>query len=616
MNERTTVPLSSRVVRLIVIALAGVIGFGALGSGVAHAANTVVSSDPADGSTIADSPKAISITFTEELGETNTIALNCNGELYTVGPREVSNNRLTLTATIVDALPKGTCVAQWVVSNSDGGANGQGNITFTVQNAPATTPTTDSSATTVAPSTGDSNGSGDTTTGTDDSTTGTDDAVSALNAAEEGKGPLWLGRVLSTLGLAVLFGSLVLIAAAWPEGVEYLLAIRFLRTTWIVALLGTLLYVAAASSAVTGDGLGAGLNPTGWLELFDAGLPGIAAVGRLVLVAGSAYVAFRPDRVIDPVTQMAGLGIPALAVATVGLSRTDMDLAIIGVPIAIVHALAMAVWFGGVVLLARVVLAGPGEEDLVHAVRGFTRVSTPAIALTVLSGLIQMVLLDGSNLFGSSHGRVLLLKTVAVAAMIFIAISARQFVTQRLARADEMSIPMADRLRRAFGIEALTGVLVLALSGWLLALSPPNVAAGSSIAYRITVPFEAPEFDLDVTVRLTTDRVGVAGMEVAVDAPESGLSGLEVVLTSPPNENHGGYIQPVPLTGRGVAVRAADAGFPLTVAGTWTVEVNAVTANGTFNSEPKAFTILNADGTAVSAPLTVPPPAVITTIPD
>ena len=43
----------------------------------------------------------------------------------------------------------------------------------------------------------------------------------------------------------------------------------------------------------------------------------------------------------------------------------------------IVHALAMAVWFGGVVLLARVVLAGPGEEDLVHAVRGFGRISRP-----------------------------------------------------------------------------------------------------------------------------------------------------------------------------------------------------------------------------------------------
>ncbi len=136
---------------------------------------------------------------------------------------------------------------------------------------------------------------------------------------------------------------------------------------------------------------------------------------------------------IDPVTQLAALGIPALAVATIGFSRTDMDLPILGVPLSIIHALAMAVWVGGVVLLARVVLAGPGEEDLVHAVRGFGRLSTLAIGTTIVTGIVQMVLLDGGDLFGTSHGRVMLLKTVVVAAMIFVAVSARQFVNQRLA---------------------------------------------------------------------------------------------------------------------------------------------------------------------------------------
>ena len=59
----------------------------------------------------------------------------------------------------------------------------------------------------------------------------------------------------------------------------------------------------------------------------------------------------------------------------------------------------MAVWVGGVVLLARVVLAGPGEEDLVHAVRGFGRISGPAIVVTVVSGLVQLYRLDGGSLF-------------------------------------------------------------------------------------------------------------------------------------------------------------------------------------------------------------------------
>ena len=110
---------------------------------------------------------------------------------------------------------------------------------------------------------------------------------SSPTEAETGQGPLWLGRLLSVLGVAILFGSLVTIAAAWPEGVEYLVAVRFIRMIWIVALLGTVLYVAAATAAATGESFGSGLNPSNWLDLFDAGASGIAAIARLILVLGS-----------------------------------------------------------------------------------------------------------------------------------------------------------------------------------------------------------------------------------------------------------------------------------------------------------------------------------------
>ena len=72
-----------------------------------------------------------------------------------------------------------------------------------------------------------------------------------------------------------------------------------------------------------------------------------------------------------------------------------------------------------------------------------------------------MILLDGGNLFGSSHGRVVLLKTVVVAFMVFIAMSARQYVNSKLPRSDELTIPTADRLRRAFGAEAAAGLRLL-----------------------------------------------------------------------------------------------------------------------------------------------------------
>jgi copper transport protein len=602
-NERTTHRAARRFRRVVAGATLAVVGIAGMLPGTALADNTVVSSDPADGSTLAASPEAISITFSEPLGEVNTITLTCT-ELFTVGPRQVSDDRLTMTAEVIDPLPRGACVASYVVSDSEGSPNGQGNITFTVENDPVTVETTATSEPATGTSVPDP--------GTSTNTTSPGD-VANLSDVDSGQGPLWLGRLISVFGLAVLLGSLVVLAAAWPEGVEYLVTIRFIRAVWIVAFIGTLLYVAAATAAVTGTGLGSGFNPTNWVDLFDAGIPGVAAVARLVLVVASAWVAFRPDRVIDPVTQMAALGVPALAVATIGFSRTNMDLAIVGVPLSIVHALAMSVWLGGVVLLARVVLAGPGEEDLVHAVRGFGRLSNLAIGATIATGVVQMILLDGGDLFGTSHGRVILLKTVAVAAMIFVAVSARQFVNQRLARADEMTVPMADRLRRAFGFEAAVGVVVLALSAWLLSLSPSNVSAGSDIDYSISLTVEAPEADLDVTVRLTRDRVGLSGMAVEVDAPDEGLSGLEVVLTAPANDTIGTITQPVPLTGNGVAVLLeGEQGLPLTVAGDWSLTITAVTPTGVFTSPPQGFTILNADGTEAVPELTVPPVVTVT----
>lgn len=583
------------------------IGVLALTPTIALAENTVVSSTPADGSSVAQSPAAIELTFSETLGEVNTIAVECDAELFTVGPRRVSDDRLTLAADLIDPLPKSTCVVRWIVSDAEGQPNGDGKLTFTVQNDPetvVTTPGTAPDATTPS------------TESTGDPTTPPTDEVAQLSNVEQGQGPLWLGRLLSVLGIAVVFGSLVVIAAAWPEGVEYLLAIRFLRAAWVVAFLGTLLYVAAATAAVTGTGLGAGLNPLNWTDLFNAGLPGIAAVARMVFVAASAWVAFRPDRVIDPVTQLAALLVPGLAVATIGLSRTDMDLPLVGVTVAIVHALAMAVWVGGVILLARVVLAGPGEEDLVHAVRGFGRLSTVAIGLAIVTGIIQMVLLDGNNLFGSSHGRVVLLKTVVVAFMVFIAMSARQYVNSKLARVDEMTIPTADRLRRAFGAEAAAGLIVLALSAWLVSLTPPNISTAESVSYAIQLEVDAPEADLDVIVKFTNNTVGLSGMWVEVDKPDEGLSGLEIVLTAPPNQTIGTIIQPVPLTGPGVGVVPRASGLPFSVAGDWTMVVNAVTPNGVYNSDPQIFTIRNADGSVPTTVLTPPPVVTVTLAPD
>ncbi|NND75154.1 MAG: hypothetical protein HKN44_09125 [Ilumatobacter sp.] len=584
---------------MIVLLLAACFGALSLGAGTVLADNEVITSEPADGTTLAQSPTEIVINFTEEVGDLRNVSLQCNTEPFTLERPTLSGNARVMTVPIPEPLPKGLCVVSWLVADPDGEPNGDGVISFTIENDPAGTPVTEPVNTTPAAA------PDDTSTPTDTSTP--EVTVIDLNRVDTGQGPLWLGRVLSMLGIAAVFGSLVVIAAAWPEGVEYLITVRFVRAAWLVAFIGTVLFVSAAAGAVRGESLGGGFSPGAWVDLLDAGWAGRAALLRIVLVIAMAWAAFRPDRVIDPVTQLAALGIPALAVATIGVGRVDGSLVLIGVLLGIAHALAIAVWVGGAILLARVVLAGPGEEDLVHAVRGFGRISVVAIIVTVVTGFAQMFRLDGGELFTNGHGRVIVLKVVLVAAMVFIGLSARQFAQQRLGRAHEMTMPMADRLRRAFGTEAAIGIVTLMASAWLLALQPAKVSAEPSIDYALERRVQIAEVDLDVTVKLTRDTVGSAGLEVRVDAPAEGLTGLEVMLTPPNNPDIGAIVQPIPLTGPGRAVRTEAAGLPISVAGPWLLQINAATTAGVVQSDPIQFEILNADGSAPTTSITVPP---------
>jgi copper transport protein len=501
-------------VRLVAAALIGLLALIAADAPAA-AENTPVESDPATGAVLETSPERISITFLEPLGANSTIAITCD-EFYEVAPTEISDDELTMSVPIDPPLPAGACVATWSAANLRGEGNGSGQITFSIQNDTPGAANPDEPSDTGADA-------GTDTAATDppvntvittvpQASAPTDDTVQPLSNVDSGQGPLWLGRLVSVAGIAVLFGALVLIATCWPEGVEYLITTRFIRSVWFVALGGTVLYVAAATSAVTNSSFGAGFSPAAWGDLLDAGAAGRAAIARLFLVIASGWVAFRPDRVLLPSTQLGALALPGLAVATLGFSRTDAGSLAVGASLAIVHALAMAIWLGGTITLARVVLAGSGDEDLVHAINSFGRTSMWAIGITVVSGVVQMIRLADGSLFGTSHGRVVVLKVVFVAAMVFVGISARQVAAQRLARANELSPGNADRLRRAFSTEAGIGAVTLALSAWLLALTPAAVDLTPRVDYAIEKRLRVADADFDVEVNLTRSTVGDNGL--------------------------------------------------------------------------------------------------------
>jgi copper transport protein len=611
---RTGVP--GRTLRFLVAALAAVAGAQLLSGPVDAQIAGLVSSDPVDGADLPSPPAQITLTFDKPVGD-STVTLACNGDPWVepnVGRANTSADQLTVTLAILTPMPAGECNVSWSAQQPNGDDGATGRFSFKVQTSPtqpqgstpATTPGTGGTAvttTTAAPA----------TSGSSDGTNGSSDDV--LDASTVSDGATWLGRTLSTLGVAVLFGSLVLIVVAWPEGPEYILAVRFLRSVWILAVIGTLLFVVALTAAVNRDSFGSGINPAGWLDLIDAGWPGRAALARLVLVVACVWVVWRPERVIDPTSQLPALAVPTLAVVTLGLTRTGGDLAALGVVMGIIHAVAMAVWVGGVVLLARVVLAGPGEEDLVQAVRGFGRISTTAIVATVVSGLVQLFRLDGASLFSDAHGRVLVLKTVVVAVMLFVGLTARQVAQSRLARAHDLSVPTADRLRRAFGTEAVIGVLVIGLSGWLLSFTPPKQPSGPSESYAVVEPFVDAASGIDMTVSLNPSRVGGNQLRVEVRKPAGDITGLTVTFVPPQGSNQGTIVQPIPLSKPGIAVSAPDH-LPFRVPGTWTMQVSATTPQGSMSGATAPFDVRTSSGqlvtpgigTSPSAPPVTPAP--------
>jgi putative copper export protein/methionine-rich copper-binding protein CopC len=582
--NRTLSPIRVTRRALAVFALAMFVGIVAIGassvSRVEAADNTMVSSSPAAGSTIETSPPSLLMTFATPLGATNTVDVVCNGSPIAVGTPQVGLDGVSLSVSVPNPLPKGECAVAWQVSQPDGQGGGSSTFLFTVANdtaatlaPPVTTATagsTPATGSTVAPAT-------------------SSPATDAVTPESGSAGPLGLSRLLISLGVAVLFGSLVLIATAWPEGVEYILTVRFLRSAWLLTLAFAIFNAACVAARISGKGIGSSLSPTSWNGLTDT-TPGIAALARVIFVFLTGWVVMRPERVIDPATQLPALALPGLAVATLGFSRSGGQLAFLGYAAGIAHALAMAVWLGGLILLARVVLAGPGEEDLVHAVRGFARISTPALAVTIFTGFIQMYRLDWGEIFTSSHGRVLFLKSIAVGAMVFLGVAARQFIKDRVARVDAMTGQLAIRLRRAVGIEAMCGVVVLTLTAWMLSLSPPKVAATTDNTKGLAATLHITNDVADVTVRFSA-VIGPNAVRVEVDKPETGIAGLAIDFSPPAGATVPSVSLNVPLTEAGVAALPVEQGLPLGSPGVWTVTVR-------FGATPiGSKTVLLTDGT-------------------
>lgn len=512
-------------------------------AGTASAQTTLVASDPATDARLITSPTQISATFSAAVPDNAVLIMVCNSQPAPLGTVSIAADGITLVAPVTAVLPVGKCTVSFSVPETDGKVT-VGSFNFEV----------------LDPTESGSTGSSGTNPGT------------PSDGPPVG-GPLGLARLISYAALAAIFGGAVLILLYWPEGIDYDETRGYFRIAWYLAMISTYFTAVLRAAQVSGGSITSKLSPFGWGDLFD-NVSDISVVLRVLLVGASIIVMLRPEGLLDPQSQATSIAFPTLAVLTLAFTRTYDGISALGIVAGLVHALAVSIWLGGLLLLVRTVLIGPGDLDLVHAVRGFSRLSGPVIVLAIVSGFVQLFHLDGGALLSSRHGRLILFKACGVAVMFYIGGATRQYITRNLTRRRQLTSKVAAKLRSAVAAELLFGIFVLVVTAWSVATLPANVSPPG--ADKLTYAFvgERSRGVFDVQVRITPAEVGPNAVRIDVYTPKEGLTDLKVVFT-PPTANSASVTLDVPLGGEGGALLPLSEGIPFGEPGLWTVTVSA-----------------------------------------
>lgn len=583
----------------------GLVALGVLlaGAGAARAVgdNTLSSSNPAPSENVTVAPTQLQLVFTNPLANPNDVnqmglSLVCNGNIVSLGAAQLGTDLKTVSSPLTQVPNAGSCVVSWALPDGSSGA-----FSFTSSIAVPTTSTSVPTGPTVPEPVKPGQGS------------------SIADASPRVGGPLGLFRLLSYLFTATLVGGVILVLFAWPEGVEYAVFRRFIRIVVVLNIVALVLVAIYTTAQYTGKGVTASISPNTWRDLWDT-LPGKALLVRVLLSGFAVWAVWNPQHVLDPGTQLISVVILVALAVTYGFDRTGGRLPGLGYASGVLHMLAVSAWFGGLVVLSRVVLIGPGEVDLLQAVRGFGRIATRAMPLAIVTGVFATYRFDGFSLFTSQHGRLVLLKILVVGFMAYATLVTRQFVLTRLQRARQLDERMAPHLRRAVGTEASAGIVVLALTSWMMATTPIHYVAearDNGPRYAFTDELSNDRF----RVRFSISPATTGQNQILIELFEPRRIQEFTVRMTPKAPGYDGYLINVPLTRRGAALLGDTGNFALAAPGEWSVEISGTTTTGDLDPLSTAFTLTDPAVTTtsmlppgVTSPTTAPPVAPVTTL--
>ncbi|WP_114257495.1 copper resistance protein CopC [Streptomyces sp. Go-475] len=389
----------------------------------AHAA--LRSTDPDDGSVVQRAPRHVTLTFTESVGLLDDSFRVFGPDQHRVPTGEATHaedRSDTARVALPGKLAQGTYTVAWRVVSADSHPV-SGAFSFSVGKRSSTMLQVDTGP-------------------AEDPLTG---------------GLHTTARYLAYLAAALLVGTVAFALLCRPARTSPLR--RPVVAAWWTLLGSTvvLLLLRAPYEAGTGpatafdaDALGRTLS----------GRPGLALLARLALLVLSAvfllWLARRRDR-REPVALALGTALAAgLALTWAAAEHASAG---IQVPLAmtssVLHLLATGVWLGGLVALLLTLRRSSGE-DLTEVVPRFSRIAFASLIVLAVTGLYQSWRGLGSLsvLGGTSYGRLLLAKLVAVTALLLAAGYSRRWTARIAAPAATVRTAVPARVPQPVGAPA------------------------------------------------------------------------------------------------------------------------------------------------------------------
>jgi len=458
--------------RLLLIAItAALLVVPAVASG--HAA--LVSTSPAIGTIVEQTPTTVALTFNEGINDVGARVkvIGPDGKRYDEGSPAATGR--ILKQTLKSDLPEGTSTVAWSVISDDGHRIASA-FTFSVGKESTGTAASDAAA--IATETDERPANATTLTAID--------------------------RALRFAGIILLLGLLGIVALVWnptlrrgrdedPTTATAADAAFRPVALWLARLVPPALAIAALA-AIPLEGW---VNDVDLRSVFEL-RQGQVAVAQIVLALIAWPLAVRAVRSGAP-RLLALAAVPAVVLAiTPGLSghAGAQSSALLAVFVDWVHVLAAGAWGGGLLVLAAaapaVVRATTAETrgPLLRGItRRFTRIALTALVALVATGVVATLMLTNSlnDVIDTTWGRILLAKIAVVVAAVLAAGIARR---------------ASKSFAKAVQIEALLIVAAIALTGTLTGLAPrpPNAtAAAASSSFQLVQKIEAREAQVDIS---------------------------------------------------------------------------------------------------------------------